>query len=127
MGWGGPDFYTAVYAEASLERVECADGRLAGLHLPEARLRDVRLSRVQAHLSLWFRADTRGFRANGCDVAEAIFRVCRLLKTDFSGAARTGGPDRGGDAAHRSGAPAGRDCRRTVQGVGLGSGGAPAF
>ena len=100
----------AVWSEASLERVEFAECRLLGAQLPAARLRDVRLSRVQAQLSLWLLADTRTFWAENCDFGEAVFaeaglpgavfRDCRLPKTDFSGAALTGADFRGSDLAN---------------------------
>jgi uncharacterized protein YjbI with pentapeptide repeats len=89
-------FDGARWSEASLERAEFQDCRMLGLQAPGVRIRDVRLTRVQAPLSLWFRADTRKFWGEDCDLSEAVFqeaqlpgavfRACRLAKTDFSGA-----------------------------------------
>ncbi len=86
----------ARWSEASLERAEFQDCRLLGLQAPGTRIRDVRLTRVQAPLSLWFRADTRKLWCEDCDLTEAVFqeaqlpgavfRGCKLPKTDFSGA-----------------------------------------
>ncbi|WP_158591588.1 pentapeptide repeat-containing protein [Deinococcus cavernae] len=101
------DLSSARWPEASLERVSFTDCRLLGFQSPQARCRHVRFTRVQAGLALWYKLDGKNVWWQDSDLSEAsfleaklpgaVFRMCKLHRTDFLGAALTGGDLRGSD------------------------------
>lgn len=101
----GCDLSNAQLLEAGLERVQLTDCRLMGLSVLAGRLRHVRLTRAQAHLSQWTKLDAQHLWFEEADLSEAdfyeaslpnaVFRHCNLHKAEFHKAALSGADLRG--------------------------------